>query len=141
MEDSRWPELSRLLNTRINNVLRCGHYNEDLDKLAKDGPRELLRFRNMGFKSLEVLAPAMEKLGLIPSAEKWMKTPEHVRQVANVRLTLIRMEIEPGACHLCGEEASRLVFNLPFKKPVKLCPSCLNRGRTLRERVIRRGLV
>ena len=68
-------ELGRLGDaTRILNALRGnGHYDGDPEKLVKCNPEDLRKINGLGMKSVDIIAKALEGLGLIGDAEEWLK--------------------------------------------------------------------
>ena len=67
-------ELSRLSDaTRILNALKGKDaYDGDPDKLAKCKPEDIRKINGLGMKSVAVIARALESMGVIGDAEKWL---------------------------------------------------------------------
>jgi len=67
-------ELSRLGDvTRILNALKCNDfYDGDPEKLASCKPEDLMKIRGLNIKSVSAIAKALESLGVIENAEKWL---------------------------------------------------------------------
>ena len=68
-------ELSSLGDaTRILNALKGNEfYDGDPEKLAKYKPKDLMKIRGLGIKSVAVIARALESMGFIGDAEEWLK--------------------------------------------------------------------
>jgi DNA-directed RNA polymerase alpha subunit len=47
-------------------------YDGDPEKLANYKPEDLMKIRGLGMKSVTGIASALEGLGLIEDAEKWL---------------------------------------------------------------------
>ena len=59
---------------RILNALRgCNLYDGDLKKLSNYSPEDIRKINGLGPKSVYVIAKALENLGVIKDAEKWLK--------------------------------------------------------------------
>lgn len=67
-------ELSRLADaTRILNPLKGNDfYDGDPEKLAHYNPQDLMKIRGLGTKRVAVIAKALESMGVIGDAEKWL---------------------------------------------------------------------
>ena len=60
--------------TRILKALKGkDFYDGDPEKLAKCSPEELTKTRGLGIKSVCVIANALESIGIIGNAEKWLE--------------------------------------------------------------------
>ena len=68
-------ELSSLGDaTRILNALKGkDFYDGDPEKLAKYKPEDLMKIRGLNIKSVAVIAKALESMGVIGEAEKWLR--------------------------------------------------------------------
>jgi hypothetical protein len=59
---------------RILNALKGSNfYNGDPRKLAVRMPEEIRKINGLGPKSVSVIAKALESMGVIKDAEKWLK--------------------------------------------------------------------
>jgi len=67
-------ELSRLGDaTRILNALKGNDfYDGDPEKLAKCKLEDLRKIRGLGIKRIDVIAKALESMGVIGNAEEWL---------------------------------------------------------------------
>ena len=67
-------ELSRLSDaTRILNALKGNDfYDGDPEKLAKCKLEDLRKIRGLGIKRIDVIAKALESMGVIGNAEEWL---------------------------------------------------------------------
>ena len=68
-------ELSRMSDaTRILNALKGNDfYDGDSEKLANYKPEDMRKLNGLGMKSVSVIAKALESIGVIGNAEKWLE--------------------------------------------------------------------
>ena len=68
-------ELSRPGETKwILNALRGSNlYDGDPEQLANRKPEEIRKINGLGSKSVSIIAKALEGMGVIKDAEKWLK--------------------------------------------------------------------
>jgi hypothetical protein len=67
-------ELSRLSDaTRILNALKGNNfYDGDPEKLTNYKPKDLVKIRGLGMKSVSVIAKALESIGVVRDVEEWL---------------------------------------------------------------------
>ena len=74
------PTLKTLVSQRLQNALQYNLYNQNLmenpEQIVALGSQKILRIKNIGRKSIEELADALLRLGLIREADRWLILPE-----------------------------------------------------------------
>ncbi len=59
---------------RILNCLKNDGYSGDIDDLVAGGGKKLLRVKNLGRKSIKIIANALRDIGKIETPSEWMRT-------------------------------------------------------------------
>jgi DNA-directed RNA polymerase alpha subunit len=81
-------ELNALgLTFRTIHALESADYDGDYNLLAAKGPHSLLRIKNLGRKSVYLIARALEKLGAIPKAHEWVNYRQLKQAACNLGRT------------------------------------------------------
>ena len=72
-----WPPLKKLLSIRTQKILnKCfakQNILENPERIASLGKANLLQMKNIGKKTIEELAVALQTLGFIKNADKWLE--------------------------------------------------------------------